>query len=247
MAGLVTSPYAPPGGQPPPAPRTARLPCRAPGAEGPGFFTAIDGPSGVGKTTVTEVTSGQLAACGLPVLATRQPSDSPLGLLARSVTHDLRGLPLTYLMAADRYHHYEDVILPAVKSGSIVVCDRYVATALVLDQIDGADPDFVWSLYRSLGWPDLAVMLAGDPAVSHARAQRRGVYSRFHEGGLAAAEAEASLYEWATAMLASLGYPVEIITIGDQSANDVAEQVSALIRGRMNNPPAPPPERTTGH
>jgi dTMP kinase len=196
---------------------------------------------------VTELAARHLAACGLPVLATRQPSDSPLGQLARSATHDLRGLPLTYLMAADRHHHYEHVIRPAVNAGRVVVCDRYVATALVLDQLDGAGPDFVWSLYRSLGWPDLAVMLAGDPPVSHARAQRRGVYSRFHEGGLAAAEAEASLYERAAAMLAGLGYPVEVITVGDQSADEVAAQVSALIRGRVNDSQAPPRERTTRH
>jgi len=100
---------------------------------------------------------------------------------------------------------------------------------------------------RGLGWPDLAVMLAGDPPVSHARAQRRGVYSRFHEGGLAAAEAEASLYEGAAAMLAGLGYPVEIITDGDQGTDDVAAQVSALIRSRVNDPQSPPRERTTGH
>lgn len=106
-----------------------------------GFFTAIDGPSGVGKTSVTELTSRQLSACGMPVLSTRQPSDSPLGLLARSLTHDLRGLPLTYLMAADRHHHYEQVIRPAVDAGRVVVCDRYVASALVLDQVDGAHPN----------------------------------------------------------------------------------------------------------
>jgi dTMP kinase len=247
MSGL-TSPHAPQGRQPS-ARQAATLSRRAPDTDagGPGFFAAIDGPSGVGKTTVTELASGELAACGLPVLATRQPSDSPLGLLARSATHDLRGLPLTYLMAADRHHHYEHVIRPAVEAGHVVVCDRYVATALVLDQVDGADPDFVWGLYRSLGWPDLAVILAGDPPVSHARAQRRGVYSRFHEGGLAAAEAEASLYEGTAAMLAGLGYPVQIITVGDRSAGAVAAQVSALILSRMNDPQSPPRERTTGH
>jgi dTMP kinase len=89
-------------------------------------------------------------------------------------------------------------------------------------------------------------MLAGDPPVSHARARQRGIYSRFHEGGLAAAEAEASLYEAAAAMLAGLGYPVEVITVGDQSAVDVAGQVTALIRGRMNAPRAARQEGTTG-
>jgi hypothetical protein len=96
MAGL-TSPHIPDipeGGQPPPS-QAAESSRRAPDAEGPGFFAAIDGPSGTGKTTVTELAARQLAACGLPVLATRQPSDSPLGRLARSATHDLRGLPLT--------------------------------------------------------------------------------------------------------------------------------------------------------
>ena len=211
-----------------------------------GFFIAIDGPSGVGKTTVTELTSAQLAACGLPVLATRQPSDSPLGLLARSSTHDLRGLPLTYLMAADRHHHFEQVIRPAIDAGRVVVCDRYVVSALVLDQIDGADPDFVWSLYRSLGWPDLAVLLAGDPAVSHARALQRGGYSRFHEGDLATAETEAFLFESAAAMLSRLGYPVVVMPVGDQDASDVAAQVSAVIRRRMNDRWRPQQERTTG-
>jgi dTMP kinase len=244
MTGL-TSPHIPEGGQPPSS-RAAEPLCRAPDAEGPGFFAAIDGPSGVGKTTVTELAARQLAACGLPVLATRQPSDSPLGRLARSATHDLRGLPLTYLMAADRHHHYEHVIRPAVDAGSVVVCDRYVATALVLDQVDGSDPVFVWSIYRSLGWPDLAVMLAGDPPVSHARARRRGVYSRFHEGGLAAAEAEASLYEEAAAMLAGLGYSVEVIRVGEQSAGEVAGQVTAFIRGRMNAPGAAGQEGAPG-
>jgi dTMP kinase len=68
-----------------------------------GFLATIDGPVGVGKTTVTTLVAASLAADGVPVLATRQPSDSPLGTLARSGTHDLHGLALTFLMAADRH------------------------------------------------------------------------------------------------------------------------------------------------
>jgi dTMP kinase len=160
-------------------------------ARGAGFFTVIDGQAGVGKTTVIALTAARLAAQDLPVLAIRQPSDSPIGTLARASTHNLHGLPLTFLMAADRYYHQEHVICPTLASGQIIVCDRYVTTAMVLDQMDGAEPEFVWSIYRYLIWPDLAIVLTGDPAVCRARAARRGIYSRFHEGGTRAAETEA--------------------------------------------------------
>jgi dTMP kinase len=201
-----------------------------------GFLTVVDGPSGAGKTTVTALTAARLAQDGTPVLATRQPSESPLGQLARSGTREFHGLPLTYLMAADRHHQYEQVILPALNVGKTVICDRYVATALVLDQIDGADPEFIWSLYRSLGWPHLAIALTGDPAVFHARARRRGIYSRFHEGGLAAAETEAALYSSTAAMLARLSYPIQVVSVDGLSADEVSDQVTTIIRKRTSDP-----------
>lgn len=207
-----------------------------------GFLVAVDGPVGVGKTTVTKLVTARISASGVPALATRQPSDSPIGALARSSTHDLRGLELTFLMAADRYHHYEHVIGPALADGKVVVCDRYITTALVLDQADGADPEFVWSIYRLLGWPDLAVVLTGDPATCRTRAKRRGLYSRFHEGGLTAAKAEASLYASATALLASHGYPVVTVPIGNLSAAQVADTVLALIRSMMSSSETDPQE-----
>lgn len=54
--------------------------------ERPGFFVVIDGPSGIGKSTVTALLHQQLAARGLSVLATKEPSDSRLGTLARQGT-----------------------------------------------------------------------------------------------------------------------------------------------------------------
>jgi thymidylate kinase len=95
-------------------PQISPAPDPAPGA---GFFTVIDGQAGVGKTTVTALTVARLAAQGLPTLAIRQPSDSPMGTLARTSTHDLHGLPLTFLMAADRHYQQEHVICPALNSG----------------------------------------------------------------------------------------------------------------------------------
>jgi dTMP kinase len=59
----------------------------------------------------------ELARSGLPVAATREPSDSALGKLARHGTDDYQGLVLACLVAADRYHHLEHDIRPAVHAG----------------------------------------------------------------------------------------------------------------------------------
>lgn len=197
-----------------------------------GFLATIDGPAGVGKTTVAALAGALLTEHGVPAVVTRQPSDSVMGKLARASTHDLRGLPLSFLMAADRYHQ-DHVIVPALQAGQVVVCDRYVTTALVLDQLDGADPEFIWSIYRYLRWPDLAVILTGDPALCRARAADRGLYSRFHEGGAGAGESEAALYARSASLLASYGYPVEILAIGDRTAQQVGDAVLGLIQDRI--------------
>jgi len=199
----------------------------------PGFLVTIDGPAGVGKTTVTALAGAWLTEHGVPAVVTRQPSDSAMGKLARASTYDLQGLPLSLLMAADRYHHQDHVITPALQAGQVVVCDRYVTTALVLDQLDGADPEFIWGIYRYLRWPDLAVILTGDPAVCRARAAGRGLYSRFHEGGAAATTTEAALYASSADLLTGYGYPIEVLGIVDRTAEQVAGTVLGLIQDRM--------------
>lgn len=199
----------------------------------PGFLATIDGPVGVGKTTVAALVAAGLAEEGFPAFATSQPSDSPIGRLARASTHELRGLPLSFLMAADRYYHQEHVLTPALEAGRVVVCDRYVTSALVLDQMDGADPDFIWSIYRYMRWPDVAVILTGDPAVCRARALDRGVYSRFHEGGADAGRFESALYARSADLLTAFGYPIATLAIGDRTAEQVAGAVLGLIQHRL--------------
>ena len=159
-----------------------------------GVLVAINGLCGVGKTTVAGRIAARLSEAGVPVVATGQPSPGPMGALARSSTYALAGLPLSLLMAADRYHHQQVTVEPALAAGSVVVCDRYVPTALALDRLDGADPVFIAQIYRHLLRPDLAVLLTGDPAVCRRPAQQRGTYSRFHDGGQDAGVAEAAFY-----------------------------------------------------
>ncbi|MBL7499786.1 dTMP kinase [Frankia sp. CNm7] len=199
-----------------------------------GFFLAIDGPSGVGKSTVTAALARQLAGQGLPVLATREPTASPLGDLARFSTNHYQGITLACLVAADRYQHLETEIRPALATGAIVVCDRYVASSLVLQGLDGVPADFLWTLVAAADRPDLTVILTGDPARSRERAARRGLYSRFHHGGPEAGTAETEAYRTVAAELEAAGYAILVQDIGTQTAEEVTAALAASVLARLD-------------
>jgi dTMP kinase len=199
-----------------------------------GLLVTLDGPSGAGKTTVSALVADQLSRAGLPVLHTAQPSRSPLGQLARRGTYEYRGAVLSCLVAADRYDHLARVIEPALAEGQVVVCDRYVPSALVLDRLDGLDAAFVWNLYRYIRWPDLAAFLAADVVTCLERAATRGHYSRFHEHDLATAGREAALYREAAGELERRGHRTLVIDTTSENPSAVAarlaEHVSAVRR-----------------
>ncbi|MEH1016659.1 dTMP kinase [Micromonospora sp. CPCC 206060] len=198
-------------------------------ADPAGLLITVDGQSGAGKTTTAALLATQLEAHGRRVLLTRTPSSSCLGALARHGTFDFRGRELTLLVAADRFHHDRSVIRPAVADGALVICDRYVASSLVLDPLDGADRDLVWAIYRHLAPPDLSIILTGDPARCTARAVRRGHYSRFHSAEVVANERELSGFLDAADFLRQVGHRVLEHDIGTASAREVAEQLATVI------------------
>lgn len=95
-----------------------------------GVFISFEGGEGAGKTTQIEILAKRLDNLGLKPLITRQPGGTPLGEKLREIlvrkSNDPPG-PLAELLlyAADRAHHVQSIILPALKKGTTVLCDRY--------------------------------------------------------------------------------------------------------------------------
>lgn len=193
-------------------------------------FVAIEGASGVGKTTVTALLARLLIERGLPVVATKEPSGAAIGHLARHGTNDYDGLALACLVTADRYHHLTHEIRPALQAGSIVLCDRYVPSSLVLQRLDGVESAFLMHLNQYAEVPDLTIFLTNDPAQSAHRARERGTYSRFHN---ADSQIEASLYDLIADELINGGWPVVQYEVADQSAEQVANTLEAVILERL--------------
>ncbi|MEV0325444.1 dTMP kinase [Micromonospora echinospora] len=195
-----------------------------------GRFVVVDGPSGVGKSTAIARLVKLLRGEGLQVHPTKEPTHTTLGRTARYGTDEYRGLTLACLVAADRYYHLETEVRPAISAGKLVLCDRYLATSLVLQRLDGVDIDFIWALNRYAERPDLTLILTGDPVRSRTRAAARGIHSRFHRGGPEAGARERDLYDQAVSELAAAGHLVHVHEVGEQTPDEVANALLVRVR-----------------
>ncbi|WP_246561668.1 dTMP kinase [Streptomyces roseirectus] len=194
-----------------------------------GLFVTIDGPGGVGKSTVTTAVAAELRSAGVAVCQTREPSDTPLGRLARQGTETYRGMAMACLIAADRYVHLDEVIRPALAQGTTVVCDRYIASSLVLQVLDGVDRDVVWELNRHADMPDLAVIVNARTEVIEKRLTSRGAHSRYErEPGNAARECTA--YRETARFLMAAGVRVLQLDASAASPDEIARAVAVAIQ-----------------
>lgn len=103
-----------------------------------GIFSAIEGPDGVGKTTIVELVKNKLLIYGKTVITTTEPTKTETGKEIRRVlssndpTQQSRLLEL-YLQ--DRKEHTEDFIIPNMEKYDFVLTDRYKHSSIVYQSI----------------------------------------------------------------------------------------------------------------
>lgn len=60
---------------------------------------------------------------------TKEPTDNELGCFVREYAERFDGISVACLVAADRYQHLRDEIVPQLEKGKIVITDRYVLSS----------------------------------------------------------------------------------------------------------------------
>lgn len=144
-----------------------------------GRFVAIDGPNGAGKTVIARAVSAHMRLSGLLVHETREPSNHAIGRLIRETEGLVSPLAFATLIAADRYEHLSVEIRPALRDGKVVVCDRYLASSLALQSLDGVAIDQIGALNQWVPHPDVHVLLKAPADVLERRLCERPGRSQF--------------------------------------------------------------------
>lgn len=201
----------------------------------PGLFVTIDGPNGSGKTSLARAVEAVLTGRGDPVYSTAQPSGSALGKLARAAEPEVRGRALACLVAADRHHQLTEHILPALRRGDVVLCDRYVESSLVLQRLDGVGVDYILGVNSGIVRPDIRIRLLADEGVLRARlAERAPGRDRRFERAPDGPRRELALYAEADELLtAAYDVAAEVYDTTSTRAPELGQRVADRIHDRF--------------
>ena len=146
-----------------------------------GKFITFEGGEGAGKSTQLSRLAERLRAAGSVVLSLREPGGTPFGEKMRDVLKQpgsaIQPAAEALLFAACRAQLVADVIAPALASGKVVLCDRFIDSTVAYQAGGrGLDRSLIESANRlacGAVRPDLTVLLDLDPARGLGRASVR--------------------------------------------------------------------------
>jgi len=152
----------------------------------PGRLIAVEGLDGSGKSTQIHLLKRWLELQGLKVFFSEWNS-SELVKAATSKGKKRQLLtPTTFSLihATDFADRYERQLVPLMRAGYLVLCDRYIFTAFARDTVRGCLPDWVRGMYRFAAQPDLTFFFNAPLEVSLHRILEGRPELKFFEAGM---------------------------------------------------------------
>jgi dTMP kinase len=119
-----------------------------------GIFISFEGIEGSGKSTQARLLYKHLSDKGLEVVLTEEPGGTKIGLKIRELLLAIENKDMTpqtelLLYNASRTQHINEVILPAMKRGAIVITDRFIDSTIAYQGYGrGIDLNLVFSIDR---------------------------------------------------------------------------------------------------
>ena len=202
-------------------------------------FITIEGKDGSGKSTVIEGLKRIFSERKIDVVFTREPGGSMIAEKIRQIILDPENTQMddkteALLYAASRRQHLTETVLPALKSGKMVICDRFIDSSLAYQGYArniGVDEVYNMNMFATSGvLPDLTLYILVSPSVGLSRKTHQKELDRleletnkFHE----------TVYEGYLSLAKK--YPDRVVVInGEASKEEVLQATIEVIDKYLN-------------
>src|ERR671939_1412108 len=152
----------------------------------PGRLIAVEGLDGSGKSTQIYLLKRWLELQGVRVYFSEwNSSELVKAATSKGKKRELLS-PTTFSLihATDFADRYERQLVPLVRAGYLVLCDRYIFTAYARDVVRGCPPEWVRGIYNFAAHPDLTFFFKADLEVSLQRILDGRPQLKYFEAGM---------------------------------------------------------------
>ena len=152
----------------------------------PGRLIAVEGLDGSGKSTQIYLLKRWLELQGLKVFFSEWNSSA----LVKSATTKgkkrelLTPTTFSLIHATDFADRYERQLVPLLRAGYMVLCDRYIFTAFARDTVRGCPPEWVRGIYNFAALPDMTFFFRAQLEVALQRILEGRPELKYFEAGM---------------------------------------------------------------
>jgi dTMP kinase len=152
----------------------------------PGRLIAVEGLDGSGKSTQIYLLKRWLELQGLKVFFSEWNSSELVKSATSKGKNQTLLTPTTFSLihATDFADRYERQLVPLLRAGYIVLCDRYCFTAFARDTVRGCPAEWVRELYGFAARPDLTFFFKAHLEVSLQRILAGRPQLKYFEAGM---------------------------------------------------------------
>jgi dTMP kinase len=150
-----------------------------------GTLLVLEGTDGSGRSTQVSLLTEWLEAQGFAVqtMGLRRSM-----LIAKDIDqlvgeNTVTRLTLALMYATDFYDQLENRIIPALRSGMVVLADRYTYTLIARGVVRGLHPDYLHGIYTKALQPDLTLWLDVRPEIAFGRLFKKTQAISYWEAG----------------------------------------------------------------
>jgi dTMP kinase len=152
----------------------------------PGRLIAVEGLDGSGKSTQIYLLKRWLELQGLKVFFSEWNSSTLVkNATSKGKKRELLS-PTTFSLihATDFADRYERQLVPLLRAGYVVLCDRYIFTAFARDTVRGCPPEWVRGIYNFAAMPDLVFFFKAPLEISLQRILDGRPQLKYFEAGM---------------------------------------------------------------